>query len=180
MGHKSPYPAGHGEVGDFSDVVHQNNESLNAFVFNILQDMAATEDVVQETFLALWLNWDRMDFNLSVRNFIYVTARNFAYRHLRTRKRFNNNIPAIPGEEQISAWIIQEEAIRLLKDAIEKLPGRTAEVIRLSLEGMPQEKIAEQMNVSVANIKKLKAIGIVKLKNTMGPVFSMIAYITHF
>ncbi len=179
MGEKSPYPEGRGEVGDFSDIVRRHNASLNAFVFHILQDMDAAADVVQETFLALWLNWDKVDFNLSLRNFIYVTARNFAYKYLRTKKRFDNNIPVIPGEELISAYIVREEAIRLLKDAIGKLPERTAEVIRLSLDGMPQEKIAERMNVSVANIKKLKAIGIVKLKDAMGPFFSVIACIAY-
>lgn len=158
-----------------NEIIVRYNESLHSFAYHILHDMAATEDVVQDTFLALWINRDRMDFDHPIRNFLYVTARNFAYRRLRAQKRFDNDLPPMPSDEQVTAYMIREEALRILKESIDQLPRRTAEVINLSLEGMPQEMIAEQMGVGIANVKRLKSLGIIKLKEIMGPLFSIVA-----
>ena len=52
---------------------------------------------------------------------------------------------------------VEEEATQLLMQAIAKLPARSAEVIKLSLQGMRQEKIAEQMDITIFTVKALKA-----------------------
>lgn len=61
-------------------------------------------------------------------------------------------------EEEESFWpyVIEEETNRLLLEAIGQLPPRSAEVMRLSLEGIRLEKIAEQMNISINTVKSLK------------------------
>lgn len=159
----------------FNDIICRYGESLTAFVFHILKDMDVADDIVQDLFLSLWTKRGKIDFGEPIKNYLYVTARNLAYYHIRSNKRLDKGVPAaIPSEEQTSAYIIEEEARRILNDAITRLPDRTGEVIRLTLEGLRQEAIAEQMGISLANVKKLKALGIAKLKEMMGPLFFLI------
>ncbi|MCB6974181.1 MULTISPECIES: RNA polymerase sigma factor [Butyricimonas] len=154
----------------FDELVLQYNESLNAFAFNILKDKEAAEDIVQDVFVNLWLNRKKITFGESTKSLLYVSTRNLVYNYIRSAKRENERYKHLTEENESSTlnYIIQEEALRLLNESIEQLPPRMAEVIRLSLEGLKQEEIAEQMEVTVANVKRLKALGIEKLKKSLG------------
>ena len=105
-----------------------------------------------------------------MKSLLYVSTRNLVYNYIRSAKRENERYKHLAAENETSTlnYIIQEEALRLLNESIEQLPPRMAEVIRLSLEGLKQEEIAEQMEVTVANVKRLKALGIEKLKKSLG------------
>lgn len=83
-------------------------------------------------------------------------------------------------EEEESFWpyVIEEETNRLLLEAIGQLPPRSAEVMRLSLEGIRLEKIAEQMNISINTVKSLKYEAIRKLRNSLGPLIYLFLYLT--
>lgn len=154
----------------FNELVLRYNESLNAFAFNILKNKEAAEDIVQDVFVNLWLNRKKITFGESTKSLLYISTRNLVYNYIRSAKRENERYKHLAEENEISTlnYIIQEEALRLLNESIEQLPPRMAEVIRLSLEGLKQEEIAEQMEVTVANVKRLKALGIEKLKKSLG------------
>lgn len=154
----------------FNELVLLYNESLNAFAFNILKNKEAAEDIVQDVFVNLWLNRKKITFGESTKSLLYVSTRNLVYNYIRSAKRENERYKHLAEENETSTlnYIIQEEALRLLNESIEQLPPRMAEVIRLSLEGLKQEEIAEQMEVTVANVKRLKALGIEKLKKSLG------------
>lgn len=164
----------------FDELVLHFNESLNAFAFNILKDKEAAEDIVQDVFVNVWLNRKKIVFGESTRNLLYVSTRNMVFNYIRSAKRENERYQQFIKENNptTSNYIIQEEALRLLNESIEKLPPRMAEVIRLSLEGLKQEEIAEQMEVSVANVKRLKALGIEKLKQSLGTLSCFVFSVT--
>jgi len=166
----------------FDELVLSFNESLNAFAFRFLKDKEAAEDIVQDVFVNLWLNRKKITFGESTKSLLYVSTRNLIYNYIRSTKRTNerNNYLAEENEPSTLNYIIEEEAVRLLNESIEHLPPRMAEVIRLSLEGLKQDEIAEQMEVSVANVKRLKALGIEKLKKSLGPLSYFVFTATGF
>lgn len=156
----------------FNRLVFSMSETLRAFAFDILKNKEIAEDIVQDVFVKLWINRKRLKADSSLRNLLYVSTRNLAFNHLRTCKREIERNKQFYEEVAASAdnYAIQEEAIRLLQEAIGHLPPRTAEVIKLRLEGLKQEEIARQMNITVANVKRLQALGITKLKQILGPL----------
>lgn len=160
----------------FNQLVISMGETLKALAFDILKSKEAAEDIVQDVFVNLWLNRKRLKPDHSLKTLLYVSTRNLALNQLRASKReaerhkqFQEEI-----EEAADTYIIQEEALRLLQEAIGQLPPRTAEVIRLRLEGLKQEEIAQKMNVTVANVKRLQSLGIVKLRQILGPLAYLI------
>lgn len=157
----------------FDELVLKFNESLNAFAHHFVKDKEAAEDIVQDVFVNLWLNRKKITFGESVQSLLYVSTRNLAFNYLRSSRRENERYKHLADQEQTSDtttlnYMIQEEALRLLDESIAQLPPRMAEVIRLSLEGLKQDEIAQQMEVTVANVKRLKSLGIEKLKNSLG------------
>ena len=161
-----------GNTQAFNTLVIAMGETLKAFAYDILKSKETAEDIVQEVFVNLWINRKKLNANSSLKNLLYVSTRNLALNHLRSVKRENERYRQFYEETAASAdeYWIQEEALRLLQEAIEQLPPRTAEVLRLRLQGLKQKEIAQQMNVSVANVKRLQALGITKLKQILGPL----------
>ena len=156
----------------FTRLVIAMGETLKAFAFDILKNKETAEDIVQDVFVNLWVNRHRLKPDTSLKKLLYTSTHNLSLNHLRSRKRENERYKQLYEETLAHAdtYVIQEEALRLLEEAIEHLPPRTAEVIKLRLSGLKQEEIARQMNVTVANVKRLQAIGIAKLKQLLGPL----------
>lgn len=159
----------------FDALVHRYDVALNAFALHIVGSAEAAEEIVQDVFMNLWLNRKKVDFGAPLRNYLYVSTRNMAYNYLRSANRYDDRIRKFETDASVAySFMVEEEALRLLDEAIDRLPPRTAEVIRMSLEGMKQEEIAERMNVTLSNVKNLKSIGIRRLKELLGPLFILL------
>lgn len=153
----------------FNGLVREYQLPLSAFLFNMIRDHAVAEDLVQDVFVNLWLNRKKVDFDTPIINYLYVSARNLAYNHIRSEKRFRNHTQHLAeSDHSAGVYVIEEETTRLLMNAIAQLTPRTAEVIKYSLDGMRQEKIAEQMEITVATVKYLKADGLKQLRKILG------------
>ncbi|MCL2561194.1 MAG: sigma-70 family RNA polymerase sigma factor [Rikenellaceae bacterium] len=148
--------------------------ALFMFAESIIPGKDAAKDIVQEAFVYLWEKRKKLTDVISVKNYLYTAVRNYCYIHLRSSK-LRANLPAgnmTVQEEDIHYNYVRAETIRLLSAAIDTLPSRTAEVIRLTLEGLRQEKIAESMNITVATVKLLKARGIIRLRELLGSTYN--------
>ena len=163
-----------GDKNAFESLVKAYNRALNAFVFRLVGDRAMAEDIVQDVFVNIWISRHKIEFGESIGNLLYLSARNLSYNNLESGKRYKKHLDRINEEEfeeSVVVTMVEEEATRLLTDAITQLPPRTAQVIKLTIEGLKQEEIAQQMGVTVANVKLLKARGIKKLREIMVMVF---------
>lgn len=150
--------------------------SVTIFVYRYIRDREAAEDLAQDVFVNLWLGRDRLDVNSSIAGYLYVSARNLAYNHLRNNRRLRDRLEKLEfTPEMAEAYMVEEESFRMLDQALSQLPARTAQVLRLTIDGMSREEIAAEMDVSISNVKNLKAIGIKKLRKIMGDSFHIIA-----
>lgn len=160
----------------FDSLVRRFNDTLVAFAHDIIGDKAAAQDVVQDTLVHLWLHRGRVKEDTPVVPLLYIATRNRALNYVRSRRRAEERYQYLPEptEESAHHYVVQEEALRLLEEAISKLPARTAQVIRLRLDGLKQEEIAREMNVTVANVKRLNGIAIERLRRMLGPLFALV------
>lgn len=155
----------------FNDLVRTYYESLTAFAFHILKNMEAAEDVVQDIFATLWVTRRKIDFGAPLKNYLYVATRNKTYNYIRSARRHSERIRyTFPQHEEASLFLVEEETNRILMAAIDRLPPRSAEVIRLSLDGMTQEQISQQMGITLSTVKALKSAGVRRLKQTIGAI----------
>lgn len=160
-----------GDRSAFENMHQRYYTTLCAFANHILKDRESAEDIVQELFLKVWIHRDQLENIESIKDYLFTCTRNHSLTFLRNQKRRENRLKQIPWEEEhISAYLIEEEANRLLLESVAFLPPRNAEVISLCLQGMKQEKIAEQMNISINTVKSLKHEAIKKLKKVLGPL----------
>ena len=109
--------------------------------------------------------WDHLkgfDSFTAIRVYLFRNVRNAALDYLRHDKVRNRNSTELNVwlqnelREPLERKIIEEEVFGSMYDAIYKLPEQTRKIVLLTLEGVSNPKIAEQLKISVNTLKTLK------------------------
>lgn len=139
-----------------------------AFTRRLIGDV--DEDIVQESFLALYMNLERLDPPEKLRPFLFRVIRNRCYDRLRAEGRFEvvsldeaiyDGFGSETRETQIASDEIQpEEATHWMmiyaevEQAMQQLPELQRQTLILYSEAsLSYEEIAEAMNVSIGTVK---------------------------
>lgn len=129
---------------------------LCLYVFGITQSSSASEDVVQELFIRLWINRTKLEINENISGYLYRSSKNASLNHLRAEKSRQKSIQNMPVQE----WQTDEDHIEqiefsaALHQCIGQLPERSRDVFMKSrFDGMKQQEISDQLGISVKTIK---------------------------
>lgn len=129
---------------------------LCAYVFHLTQNYSASEDVVQELFIRLWINRKRLEINENISGYLYRASKNGALNYIRAEKNRQKSIQDMPVQE----WQTDEDQIEMiefsatLNDCIGQLPERSRDVFMKSrIDGLKQQEISDQLGISVKTIK---------------------------
>jgi RNA polymerase sigma-70 factor (ECF subfamily) len=133
--------------------------SLCDYARAILGDHAGAEDVVQDLFTRLWHERERLqEINISVRSYLYASARHGALNALKHRAVVERNSPSLAAfidllrEEGYSEE--EEKRVEQVAGVLETLPARCREVFSMScLDGRTYEEIATTLDISVNTVK---------------------------
>jgi len=129
---------------------------LCAFVFNLTQNYSASEDVVQELFIKLWIQREKLDITENISGYLYRASKNAALNYLRAEKNRLKSINDMPVQEwqPDESLIEQIEFSAALNQCISQLPERSRDVFMKSrFDGLKQQEISDQLGISVKTIK---------------------------
>jgi RNA polymerase sigma factor (sigma-70 family) len=145
-------------------LVHER--ALRAYLRRAFPIVTDVDDVVQETFVRV-LEAKRGGEIQHVRGYVFATARNLALAMMRRR-----DIVAIDGVAELEGLDVSTDElgvsetvglrleIELLTQAIDALPDRCREVLRLrKIEGLSQREIATRMGISEHTVEGQVASG---------------------
>jgi RNA polymerase sigma-70 factor, ECF subfamily len=157
-------------AGDYDafDELHALLEpAIARFVRRLVGSAQEAEDIVQDTFIALYLNMDRIEPVEKLRPYIFRIARNKCYDLLRRQGRFEevslddepvyvrvsfdlasqNSIPP----DDVAHWLLLNLEVQ---EAMELLPELQRQALILYCEeGLSYAEIAEAMDTSLGTIK---------------------------
>lgn len=138
----------------FRKIYEQLHVKVYRFVFALLKDTCQSEEILQETFVSLWLNRQKLNEELPLYPYLYLTARRLtidAFRkvssedHFKERLQFVQSVSTNETEEQILMADLQG----LTKEAINLLPQQQRIIFQLSrMEHLSYDEIAAQLNIS--------------------------------
>lgn len=138
-------------VSDYNSCVDNLSDGVYRFVLKNLRDADVSHDVVQDSFLKLWLKHKDVD-NEKAKSYLYRTAYNTLIDHIRKNKRntTSDNMEAFEGESYNTYSDLKE----VLNDAVQKLPEIQRSVILLrDYEGYSYEEIGEITDLSESQVK---------------------------
>jgi RNA polymerase sigma factor (sigma-70 family) len=121
-----------------------------------------TEEVIQETFLRLWLNRDKLLEVETPQAWIHTVAVNECYKYLKKRSSRKDGLAGLrsasaeqeqDGEETLHA-VQLKEVRQLVTEAVGRLPQRRRRIFQMSRdEGMTIPQIAAELRISPNTVK---------------------------
>jgi RNA polymerase sigma-70 factor (ECF subfamily) len=145
---------------EFEALYGEYYDSFVLFGQKFIHDQTVVEDIVQEAFIKFWLRKNNFDNEYAIRAFLYKAVRNSCVNyldHLRVRQKFSQEVaPFVYSEEYFSQHVIEEEVHRIINEAVQQLPESAREIYLMSLNGVKNNEIAEDLNISVNTVKTQK------------------------
>lgn len=144
-------------MDSFDKIYSRYSRALMKFAMGMVKDRARAEDIVHNIFIRLLSCGIEFESEASLRNWLYVCARNEVISTLRScweRKVVRvDNYPETA--EQVSDDCGGGYDISYLQSALGSMPEKRAEVFRLSkMERLPNDEIARRMGISVRTVEK--------------------------
>ena len=167
-----------GERKAFREVFENYFSALSAFGYKFVPDPSVVEDMVQEAFISFWEK--RQDFNHinALKSFLYTSVRNKCLNHLKHQAVLKKHEPALAYElesdQHFAAHVIEEETFNQLFLEIKNLPESAREIMLLALNGLKNQEIADELNISINTVKTQKKIAYSKLKQKLEPRFETV------
>jgi len=143
----------------FEILFMQHYEPLCNFVFGILKDYDASEDVIQELFVKFWEKRNVLPDDLSIKAYMYRAARNMALNHLKhfdIKKEFNifNKASISDTEQCVDNPAETSELQEMIFQAVNELPTERKKIFLMSREdGLKYKEIAAELNISVKTVE---------------------------
>ena len=131
---------------------------LCAFVARFTGSRTAAEDIVQELFLAIWRNRERIEIQTSFSSYLHTSARNRALdwlAHEDTVRRHRDSVIGSITERDLSAPTESQLLAMLdLQEAIERLPPRCRLIFTLSRQhDLSHAEIARSLGLSIKTVE---------------------------
>ncbi len=135
-------------------------KQLVFYSYQIINDYAQAEEIVQEVFVKMWQNFDAIEHITDKKSYLYKAVKNSSLnflRHIKVRQQYiykeqiANETAAKSPEEHLTE---SELKIRLY-EAVKKLPDNWKEAfIKSKHENLKYSEIAEEMNISLKTVEK--------------------------
>ena len=145
------------------------HKELKAFIYNKTRNSADTDDILQEVFIKIIRNIDKVNQAENSRYYLYGIVRNAINDYFRNQKN-------VVDQSAIEEKITEEEEQSLnttiaeccIKPFINKLPDNYRDALLITeFQDVSQKELAEKLNISYSGAKSRVQRGKVKLKELL-------------
>ncbi len=157
-----------GDEAAFEALVREHQKRVVAFVYRMLNDAGAAEDIAQQVFVQVWRSARRYRPTAKFTTWLLQIARNLVLNELRRRSRKPTSA-LVPKDHEASSAIYEDATLRNpgqealdreLEDAVNQAVAALPEQQRAALlllrhEDMSYEEIAKVLKTTVPSVKSL-------------------------
>lgn len=167
-----------GDDSAFSELIDLYLKPVYNFLFRFTGDSAATDDLVQDTFIKVWKNFKRFDRTKSFKTWLFTIAKNTAYDYLKKKRSIpfsnftdedgNNSLDNVDSNEILPDEILKRKDLaQNLEEKLNQLPQRYALILTLHYKDdfalgeisqiltLPYNTVKSQHARALASLKKL-------------------------
>jgi len=169
-----------GDIQAYEMLFKEYYTFLCSYAYGLTREKHIAEEIVEDFFVDLWKNRQRINITTSVRSYFISSIHNRCLNYLqREKSRFisSGDIPKlIEKEGTVGNVLVATEVPLLLANdlenalakAIEKLPPNCKEVFMLSrYKDLSYEEISEKLDISVNTVKTQIKIALGKLRELL-------------
>ena len=132
--------------------------TLVVFAQKYVIDQNIAEDICQDVFLKVYETDKTLQIYDNVKAYLYTLTRNHCLnyiKHAKIKDKYCSQ-EQLKKEPFFKDVLIEQETYRVLYQAIKTLPKKSKIIMELSLSGMTNAEISDELNVSINTIKSSK------------------------
>lgn len=145
--------------------------SLCIFSNKYIGNLDLCKDIVQEVFIKIWNEQLTFNDDNHLKAFLYTAVRNKSLDYIKS-KEFKSKHSLKPeisetilaSNSYFEKQVLIEETSRLVNEAVNSLPYKCKKIIHLSLKGLENKQISEELSISLNTVKTQKRIAYQKLR----------------
>lgn len=146
-------------------------EQLYLYTIGFVKNREDAEDIVQEVFIALWVNRNKISRIDSMHAYLFRAVKNACIDfklHAHVEQKYRAEMAA-RWQEAVEESDVPEELYRRLHAALDTLPPKCLEIFTMGcVDGMSYKEIAEMTGVSVNTVKTQMKIAYKKMREELG------------
>ena len=144
-----------GNIRSFEAIYDRYAPMVLNFVRKMIKDQMRAEDITQNIFMRLYVSRNSLEPGLSLKNWLFVCARNESLDVLRSKWA---KVQEIMEDAQVSVpedEMIRRESAAQLRTMVDDLPDQRAKILKMSkLDELSNREIAERLGLSVRTVEK--------------------------
>ncbi|WP_282080466.1 RNA polymerase sigma factor [Aquimarina algiphila] len=158
----------------FSNLFDRHYNRLYNYAFKVLKETDLSEELVQETFIKLWGNFEHIkESERSIESFLITTLKNKIiddYRKKQTREK-HTNLYAL--NTSIETHIDKQwELVQRIEDIYTTLEQKTTDIFKLSRDkGLTYKEISKQKGISIKTVELHISKALTAFKNGLKDYF---------
>lgn len=157
----------------FRMLYNKHYRKVYQFAKSFLKNKEQSEDVLQETFLNLWVKKQSLNADTPIEPLLFTICRRLvidAFRKAASSEKHRSSLLFTMNDANTSAEesIIYADLLRVTENAIAQLPLQQQKVFRLNrFDGLSYEEIGEQLNISKNTVKNHLVVALKTLKSEL-------------
>lgn len=171
-----------GDDAAFSQLFDETYTSLCFFVNKYLSDLDKSRSLVQEYFVDLWINHQKIIVPHTPKSYLYNSLKNKTIDYLRKEKRIAQRAEMdIPQHSTPFRDLVEEaELSKKINASIEELPPKCRQIFEMCrFEELKYSEIAEKLNISVKTVEMQMGIALKKMRNNLSEyqMFNLLVFV---
>lgn len=170
-----------GDMNSFDAIYWKYYKAVHGNILKLLQDNASAEDILQDVFLSLWENREKIDVARSLAGWLFVTSynRSMTFLKKRLREKVLSNVVEQDAVEMTIGQSLTDIRLNELEKAVSKLSPQKQKVFYMcKLKGLSYAETAEQLKISRHTVKEYLAAAFQSIKEQMmkSPSVGLVAW----
>ncbi|MBL1409252.1 RNA polymerase sigma factor [Sphingobacterium faecale] len=147
-----------GDESAFEKLYFIYAQSITSHLLYLLKSSELVQEVLQDTFMAVWEYRDNIDLEQSFKSYLYKIATNKTYKLFRkaaSDKRYRAYLCTVTeeGHYPIESYIYSKESQVLLNTLLNRMPAKQREVFTLfKVDGYSYAEISTKLGISHSTI----------------------------
>ena len=163
-----------GDRESFNQVFRRYYSPMVRFCIRYVADSDIASEIVQDLFVKLWSNREKISFNTSFESYMLTSVRNSAITYINKERAHNEAHLRVFSEESdntdpsetLQSNNLEESYRQILKD----MPDKRREVFLASrYDGLKYAEIAEKLGISQKTVEAQMTAAIKQLKDGLKP-----------
>ncbi|HEY4061134.1 MAG TPA: sigma-70 family RNA polymerase sigma factor [Puia sp.] len=160
-----------GDEAAFARFCVENSRRIIYFIDGIVRHTEVAEELASTCFLQVWNGRARIENAKHLNASLYRIARHRAIDYVRTSKNRPKESDPLPDWVVDESYYVglepQSDIMSMIYTEIEKMGGKSGEVLLLDLQGFDTAAIAERLGTTDANVYQLRHRGLANLRKVL-------------